>query len=891
MFKLKDKILFNFPFLFCLNTSLFSQVSISGRITDSTGLPIKATIVALKQKNGLILSFSSSDSNGKYLLKASTLFISDSLFVESSILGYANQLKRVTSNIETINFTLNTIDNLLPPVVVTNDVALVRSKKDTIEYNVVSFTSTRDRFIGDVLKKIPGVEMLNDGKILFQGNPISKIYLDGDDLVSRSYNLITNNIPVDFISKIQVLENFQEIKAIKKLALSNQPAINLVLSDKAKIKISGYADIGFGIPKLYDGNVQSQLFKKNIKFLNFIKFNNIGNDLKSDIVSQTKGFFEEPSAEPLVRLSSANPLLSNSRDLFNKSNIQVINGLKKLGSESQLTANLFRLENFFTQKSGLKRSIFLPNDTVRYAENKQTNTYETDFVGIVNFKTNKSNYFFSNTVQFEYAPNKIDANMTLLPTDILSQRSSSGLTTFSNDIHIIKGIRKRILLEGRSYISVNKTPVTFESKPALVQGFFSFPSSSVMGLLQNVQTGSLFQENYISLGISGKLVQSYKLGLVTERQSLNSNLQKISLNGLSENIHDSVNNNITWERTKFYFEPKVTIHSERLQSEFAVSFQNQFILLNDRNFGNKQNGFYIMPRANTKLIIGKEDYIFFNTFYNTEFGTVRNGYRNFIMVDYRSLSRNKGLLAESAKFSNSIVYHHRKTLKLLFLSIGGTYAINSHNSISNYYYSPFSITSENIQVPYNNYQYTLFGSISKYLFPLRTTFSLNASVSTTEVKQFQNGQLAGFLNTENEFRYKLDSKISEKLTASYDGSFRIFINKLSGSNENKIEILQRGQTNNQKLDLVYSLSESINCRLGAEKFTTTLSPNAHNDLTFLDADLTFRSKDGKRDFSLIATNILNANDYQPISLQSNIIDLYNYNLRPSSISLKFNLKF
>jgi len=124
MFKFKDKILFNFPFLFCLNTSLFSQVSISGRITDSTGLPIKSTIVALKQKSGLILSFSSSDSNGKYLLKASTLFITDSLFVESSILGYANQLKTVTSYVETINFTLNTIYNLLPPVVVTNDVAL-----------------------------------------------------------------------------------------------------------------------------------------------------------------------------------------------------------------------------------------------------------------------------------------------------------------------------------------------------------------------------------------------------------------------------------------------------------------------------------------------------------------------------------------------------------------------------------------------------------------------------------------------------------------------------------------------------------------------------------------------------------------------------------------------
>jgi len=889
MFNFKEKILLNFPLLFCLNTPIFSQISISGRITDSIGLPIKAISIILKQKSGLILSFSSSDSNGKYHLKATAPLIPDSIFVESSMVGYANQIKAVTSYVDTINFTLNTIDIFLPPVMVKNDLALVRSKKDTIEYNVDGFTSTRDRVIGDVLKKIPGIEFLNDGKILFQGNPISKIYLDGDDLVSRSYNLITNNIPVGFISKIQLLENFQEIKAINKIALSNQPAINLVLSDKAKIKLSGYSDIGFGMPKLYDGNVHSQLFKKNIKLLNFIKFNNIGNDLKSDIISQTKGYFEEPSAEPLFGLSKANPPLSNSRDLFNNSNIQVINGLKKVGSESQLTANLFRLENHYTQKSGLKRSIFLPNDTLHYSENKVTNTYEKDFVGIVNFKTNKSNYFFSNTLQFEFSPNTIDVNMTLVPTDTLLQSSSNGVTIFSNDIHVIKGIGKRTMLEGRSYISVNKTPVTFESKPALVQSFFGFPTTSVMGLLQNAQTGSLFQENYISVGISGKLVQSYKLGLVTERQSLNSNLQKILLDGSTENINDSVNNNTTWERAKFYFEPKAIFRSERFQSEAGVSFQNQSILLSDRNFSNNHYGFYIIPRVNVKFNTGKEDHILFNTFYNTEFGTLRSGYRNFIMVDYRSLSRNQGLLAETAKFSTSIVYNYRRTLKLLFLSIGGTYAKNSHNSISNYYYSPFSITSENIQVPNKNFQYTLYGSVSKYLFPLRTTFSLNASVSTTEVKQFQNGKFVGFLNTGNEFRCKLNSKISDKLTTSYDGSFRFFINKLARSNEN--EILQRGQIINQKLDMVYSLSESINCRLGAENFSTTLNHKACNGLTFLDGDLTFRSKNGKIDFSIIATNILNANDYQPISLQSNVVDLYNYNIRPSSILLKFTCNF
>jgi hypothetical protein len=94
---------------------------------------------------------------------------------------------------------------------------------------VNSFSKEQDRSIGDVLKRMPGIEVLPDGKILYQGKAINKYYIEGLDLLEGKYNLANDNLPYQEVSQVQILENHQPIKTLDSLQFSDRSALNIKL--------------------------------------------------------------------------------------------------------------------------------------------------------------------------------------------------------------------------------------------------------------------------------------------------------------------------------------------------------------------------------------------------------------------------------------------------------------------------------------------------------------------------------------------------------------------------------------------------------------------------------------------------------------------------------------
>ena len=63
----------------------------------------------------------------------------------------------------------------------------IREQGDTITYNVGTFAQAQDRSIGDVLKRMPGIDVNKSGKIQYQGEDINKFYIEGSDLLGGKY--------------------------------------------------------------------------------------------------------------------------------------------------------------------------------------------------------------------------------------------------------------------------------------------------------------------------------------------------------------------------------------------------------------------------------------------------------------------------------------------------------------------------------------------------------------------------------------------------------------------------------------------------------------------------------------------------------------------------------
>lgn len=79
-------------------------------------------------------------------------------------------------------------------------------KKDTVEYNASSFKTSENDVLEDLLKKLPGIEVGEDGTITANGETIKKITIDGKTFFLDDPSLASKNIPAKIINKVKVVD-------------------------------------------------------------------------------------------------------------------------------------------------------------------------------------------------------------------------------------------------------------------------------------------------------------------------------------------------------------------------------------------------------------------------------------------------------------------------------------------------------------------------------------------------------------------------------------------------------------------------------------------------------------------------------------------------------------
>ncbi len=222
----------------------FSQSVISGVVKNAEGAAVDFVSVIASPSNApkTILASAFTDENGKFQMSVKSEC--DSLTLKASSIEIAPAqitVPNCTGNYEII---VESCTVELKEVIVKSN--KVYSHGDTINYNVGSFLSQTDQSIADVLKKMPGITVSDAGQVSYQGKPIKNLYIEGLDLMKGHYGIATNNIDPNQIATVQVLENHQDIKALKGLRPEEQASINLRLKEGVKGVFNLIATIGGG---------------------------------------------------------------------------------------------------------------------------------------------------------------------------------------------------------------------------------------------------------------------------------------------------------------------------------------------------------------------------------------------------------------------------------------------------------------------------------------------------------------------------------------------------------------------------------------------------------------------------------------------------------------------
>ncbi|WP_405564974.1 carboxypeptidase regulatory-like domain-containing protein [Polaribacter sp. Asnod6-C07] len=210
-----------------------AQITLRGVVKDSIGEPLEmANVIAIDNVAKTISSFGFTDSSGSFKLdlKRNTTYN-----VKISYVGFKEISETVQTKEESIvkNYTMFE-DNMLDGINIVAKMP-VTIKGDTIVYNADSFKNGSERKLKDVLDKLPGVEINDDGQIEVEGKAVEKIMIDGKEFFSGDTKLATENIPSNAVDKIQVLRNYGDVSQLSGVQ-NNQDrvAINIKLKEGKK---------------------------------------------------------------------------------------------------------------------------------------------------------------------------------------------------------------------------------------------------------------------------------------------------------------------------------------------------------------------------------------------------------------------------------------------------------------------------------------------------------------------------------------------------------------------------------------------------------------------------------------------------------------------------------
>lgn len=726
-----------------MTCSAFAQKEVTGRLTDKqTGEALVGANVMVKNVEGKLVKFATTREDGTFLIKLSAW--SKGMTIHVSMVGMKTYTAPLLEETGKLEIRMEEDTQELKEVIV--KAGRIRESGDTVTYRVSGFAQKQDRSIGDVLQRMPGIDVASNGKIQYQGVDINKFYIEGSDLLGGKYGIATNGISHDAIGAVEVLENHQPMQVLSGLSFSDQAAINLKLKDKAKATwlLNGHIGGGWSNqPKegLWNGEAFLMAVMANYQTITTVKSNNTGMDLRNQVIDFLSGGRGTNLGDYFSVQLPSTPNLSRDRTTFNRSWMLSSSHLWKV-KKGEMKAQIDYYNHRATASSASTSTYYLDNGEKMIHESREGTEHGKQLTGKFIIEANEKTHYLNNTLQTELNWDDIRTSMTgTLPN---SQYAKIPDYYVANRLQVIKRFGGKHLV---TFSSVNE----WESKPQrlsveypdesrfsqhisnhafytnerasygfYLKGFNLSLEGGIQGYLRDMESnledavnGNTIGDvttNYLSLYASPKLEYALKKVELTLQYPFNYTLYKFNgrIGNQSEYFH-SPSLKVRWSPN-----PRFSVTATGGLGRSPMSLQNihdEAILSDYRTFTQGVEDFYTNSR---KQISGRVQYrdtprgffanaILIKSWSNTPYKTTQHFVDDFIFHSYEaSPSRSQSL---------NIIGNVSKTLDFMrgSIAVNGGYSRMANNMVS-----------ENVPTLYHNTTWNLGGringSLSNYVY-------------------------------------------------------------------------------------------------------------------------------------------------------------------------------
>ena len=258
--------------------SIQAQRTVSGRVLDKEAneAVIQAT-VALLRTDSTLAANAVTNQNGRFTVTAPR---NGQYLLRITYVGYKTLFRSINMNGEPINLgtlQLEADSKMLKDVEIVKNQTRMYSKEDTIIYNADAFKTPEGSVIEELVKRLPGAEVSDDGKITINGKEVRKIKVDGKEFMTGDTQTAMKNLPTSIVERVRSYDERSDQARITGIDDGEElTVLDFGVRRGMNRGSFGNVDLGVGTEKRYTGRLMGMNFKDGLRVMAFGNANNVG---------------------------------------------------------------------------------------------------------------------------------------------------------------------------------------------------------------------------------------------------------------------------------------------------------------------------------------------------------------------------------------------------------------------------------------------------------------------------------------------------------------------------------------------------------------------------------------------------------------------------------------
>jgi len=856
------------------------QYKISGTITDSSGVAVNGAIITVttNQETTNILAYTSSNISGNYNLIINESGL-DSIVLNVRHMAYNSIQFIVPMRSEIKNITLYPKVEELKEVLIESQ-KIVKVRGDTISYNVAGLKAQKDYTIEEVITRIPGITIKENGQIQYKEKAISHLYINGVDLLEGRYAIATRGIPADAVKDIDVLTRHNHERIDVGRTESDKVSLNLKIKENQSV-VFGSSKNEAGIPLLTGLTEATPIYiKNNFQNISSVKFNNIGESLRENGSSLTVDDYSllrlKTAPTAIIRPPNINGVVLSNRYWLDNDSYAVTNDALHKVSDSTLVKWNFNYANELSRIKKSSTNTYISGNDSTVVTNINRNSLRSQRFRLgVNQEINKRNYYLKNNTTFQYSDDK-GIEKSILNKNVIQSNYLNFDTQFNNSTTLKTILGKNNILQSGLVIDYANQLEELTVTPPVYETLFGNAQSNDATLqhvaLSKLNIGGFSEYTFNWLHLNWSVNQTLQYNNFKFKSQLNQIPNTNEIFPFSSDFDFQKLNAISTISSKW------TLGKMRLTWNLAADYGSlQTKEWKAENIDQKETFFFVQPTFSARFKLNTKWDLGISLSQTRSISDFEQLYPSIILNSYNSLVQNPQVINRMKSESITPYVSYSDIIRSFIVTFRGnltqrqsevtfSYELNNAGfTVTNIINRPNTVDNKNVSLHLSK---GILGSVNAKL-----SYELNF----TQNELFFNNKYIESANRNHKIDVGLSWDNGSWYSLEYKANFNYGTSAIQNNKINNSFIFHA-------VDFDFYTSANTRLHFGVESAQASTSSSKNNRNTLF--NMSFFYKPSKKLFlKAAATNIFDSSTFTTTFSSGNGINVTQFDLRPRQFTI------